>query len=283
MSERWKPKCGETYYYANSDGNVADVPWTDDGFDHDHYKHGNCFRTKAEAKAAAEKVEKLLLSLHEEQPDTDCSQLPKLTVEVFDRPDCPEWAKYAAVDEDGKARFHAEEPFVPTKFNVPGWCSGGNDSFIRGEFDAANWQNSLIERPVKKPELPEWCKVGDFVYARDIKCYFKIKEIYNDGILLQDPDNADVVSNLCTEFFMERNPTQAHYRPYEAEEMYELIGKYIEDAEEVMLVTGFYKKDNLVKAGDKYYDAERLFNECTINGTPCGKLVHLNEKAEWVE
>lgn len=282
MSERWKPEVGDFYYFVSTAGDILPDTFKDDyASSYSRFAHGNCFKTKEEASAAAVKVRELLLNLHE-QP-TDCSQLPKLSAEVFNRPDCPEWARYAAVRENGIAIWFEVKPNIGRDYPANKfWYSTWSSKNIPGEWDASDWQNSLIERPTKK-ELPEWCKVGEFVYARDIKCYFKIKEIYNDGILLQDPDNEDVVSNLCTEFFMVRDPIQAHYRPYEAEEMYELLGKYIEDAEEVMLVTGFYKKDNLVKAGDEYYDAERLFNECTINGNPCGKLVHLNEQGEWVE
>lgn len=40
-----------------------------------------------------------------DEPATKCSQLPKLTTEVFDRLDCPEWAKWAAVDISGVTCF----------------------------------------------------------------------------------------------------------------------------------------------------------------------------------
>lgn len=34
----------------------------------------------------------------------------KLTQEVFTRPDCPKWAKWAAVDADGTAYWYEEKP-----------------------------------------------------------------------------------------------------------------------------------------------------------------------------
>lgn len=34
----------------------------------------------------------------------------KLTQEVFSRPDCPKWAKWAAVDSDGTAYWYEEKP-----------------------------------------------------------------------------------------------------------------------------------------------------------------------------
>ena len=285
MSERWEPEHGERYYFVdfNYFGSVGNHCWgTRPSLDSKFYGVGNVFKTQEDAEAAAEKVKAFLVSLHEEQSVTACGQLPKLTAEVFDLPDCPEWAKYAAVNADGKVAIFSAMPGS----TYTGWKVVFNNTDIQadvlecGKFDPSDWQNSLIERPVK---LPEWCRVGDFVYERNTKCYFKIKSIYGDGIRLQDPDNEDVVSNLYIEFFMAQNPIQARLRPYNAEEMHELLGKYIENAREVMLVTIYDKKDNMVEAGGiNWYDAERLFNECTINGNPCGKLEHLNEEGEWV-
>ena len=37
------------------------------------------------------------------KPKEEPEKLPKLTQEVFERPDCPEWDKWAAVDKDGTA------------------------------------------------------------------------------------------------------------------------------------------------------------------------------------
>ena len=89
----------------------------------------------------------------EDDTATTSSQLPKLTAEVFDRPDCPAWAKWAAVDGDGEGWFYEEKPVigvVDTFVNVTlrAQC-------IDGEFDATDWKHSLIERPEKRP-----CRTG---------------------------------------------------------------------------------------------------------------------------
>ena len=69
---------------------------------------------------------------------------PKLTQEVFERLDCPGWAKWAAVDKDGKAAWYEEKP----KNDWDQWYRHGSDRFewIEGKFDASDWQHSLIER-----------------------------------------------------------------------------------------------------------------------------------------
>ena len=161
MSERWKPEHGETYYYTDSIGAVDDYKWTDDPADRLYYESGNCFKTEEEAEAAAEKVKALLLSLHGEPPTTS-SQLPKLTVEVFDRPDCPEWAEFAAVDYYGNAFFFEGKPFNDAGrwYQKKGLC---NPVYF-GCFDKTNWFDSLIERSAK---LPDWCKVGEWAYHNE--------------------------------------------------------------------------------------------------------------------
>lgn len=64
MTEKWKPKICEQYWFIDRDGDVRYHLWTEWDSDNDKYDFGNCFRTKEEAEAAAEKVKALLLSLH---------------------------------------------------------------------------------------------------------------------------------------------------------------------------------------------------------------------------
>lgn len=83
------------------------------------------------------------------------NQAPKLTAEVFDRPDCPEWARWAAVDACGAAYWYEECPNTPL-FCDTRWHPIRLGSKIRScseRFDAADWEHSLIERPAK--ELPK--------------------------------------------------------------------------------------------------------------------------------
>lgn len=67
--ERWKPKMGESYWivYIKSLNTHLDIhtwhTWVNDGIDIGHWKNGNCFKTKEQAKEANQKVKTLLLSL----------------------------------------------------------------------------------------------------------------------------------------------------------------------------------------------------------------------------
>lgn len=57
---KWEPKENDSYYYIDIDGDIIDYIWKGDDYDVDCYNFGNCFRTREEAKVAAEKVKKLL-------------------------------------------------------------------------------------------------------------------------------------------------------------------------------------------------------------------------------
>jgi hypothetical protein len=85
MAERWKPNNGEKYFYVNLQyGEPRRDTWLNADLDENRWENGDCFKTKQEAEYAANKVKDLLLSLHPE-----VATLPKLTAEIFDRPDCP--------------------------------------------------------------------------------------------------------------------------------------------------------------------------------------------------
>lgn len=57
---RWKPKKGDSYFYINHYIEVVVTTWMCDYDDQSHYNAGNCFRTREEAEAMAEKIKKLL-------------------------------------------------------------------------------------------------------------------------------------------------------------------------------------------------------------------------------
>lgn len=83
-------------------------------------------------------------------------KLPKLTAEVFNRPDCPDWAEWAAVDASGAAYWYEERPSTPELFCHTRWHPvrlGSKIQGCSGRFDASDWEHSLIQRPAK--ELPD--------------------------------------------------------------------------------------------------------------------------------
>lgn len=74
------------------------------------------------------------------------AKLPKLTANIFNRSDCPAWAKWAAVNMDGGSFFFSHKPVCGHIF----WGqSDGRSRYIR-RYDPSGWRNSLIERPAVK-------------------------------------------------------------------------------------------------------------------------------------
>lgn len=276
MSERWKPECGETYYFVDSLFCIGGYEWRDDSTDRSYYEIGNCFETKAEAEAAAEKVKALLLSLHyNEISMANDGTLPKLTEEVFNRPDCPEWAKYAAVDECGSVRLFSDAPWLGA--SCWSWSKGEVSQLFGVKFDASDWQKSRIKRP-KKNTLPDWCKVGEWVWSIAFNTYFKVDKV--DGLFIYGTDFSG--GEYCVTI---EHVRQARPRPYNAKEMRGMVGKVLNNPCSSRLVTAYRESDCIkILTSIGWYTADDLMtSDYTIDGKPCGVLEHLNENEEWVE
>ncbi len=204
---------------------------------------------------------------------TNCNQLPKLTAEVFNRPECPEWAQWAAVDESGMAFYYYEKPYE-RKHTFHSW---DRTKSIDDKFDASDWKNSLIERLEKKETLPDWCKVGEWVWS-DGK-YHKIIETGQDWIRTAWDDHTGIWGNILHQF------SQARLRPYNAEEMKALVGKVLSQKSYDFrgLIHYASASGNKIDVSNFTYSSEELIgSDYTIDGKPCGVLEHL-ENGEWLE
>ena len=75
-----------------------------------------------------------------------------LTEKVFELDECPDWAQYAAVDENWTAYWYSSRPFrMSYKWFYRPDCK--RKTIGKCNFDAADWQNSLIKRPEKVLEV----------------------------------------------------------------------------------------------------------------------------------
>ena len=54
--ERWKPEKGKTFYFLNSHNTAISETWSADCSDARHYNIYNCFKTREQAEAEAEKI-----------------------------------------------------------------------------------------------------------------------------------------------------------------------------------------------------------------------------------
>ena len=257
---KWKcktPNCGKPCY--------AELP--------EHHKPKNCI------------LDERIPDWKEDNETTISSiKLPKLTAEVFDREDCPEWAKYAAVDKCGSVRLFSHSPWLGE--SCWNWANGEVTQLFGVTFDASDWQKSRIKRPEKKT-LPEWCKVGKWVYDPSGNLYGKVGKM--DASLLGADSHivmhyvAEGGSATLPYAMVLNNLKPARLRPYNAEEMRGLVGKALDGKIFRSIIVGYDACTNRVNTVCCEYNSDALFVGFTIDGKPCGVLEHLNDNGEWVE
>jgi hypothetical protein len=132
--------------------------------------------------------------------------------------------------------------------------------------------------------IPDWIKVGAWVYFWDDAIYAKITKIETVGcsvpIIHFDNNTSRTYGSLSWD-----DVSQARIRPYNAEEMRGLVGKVLKHDTGCYLVTGFENRWNQVKIESVWRDADELMKLWTwLDGTPCSVLEYLHEeKGEWVE
>lgn len=213
----------------------------------------------------------------EDEIATDCHQLPKLTAEVFDRPDCPKWAEWAAVSDNGTGAYFENEPEYDGYLGC--WLrTDKRADIIKGDFDSIDWQNSLIKRPA---QLPDWCKIGKWVYSKDEKGYALVKSLCTIGVNLLFADGHTLLQRSTS--YIRNECVQARLRPFNADEMRGLVGKVIEWKGDAFVVTAFSSERKLVVFDSIHHTADELIDSgYTIDGKPCGVFEHL-ENGEWVE
>lgn len=222
-----------------------------------------------------------------EEIEREVANLPKLTAEVFDRPDCPEWAKYAAVDGCGRGFYYEAfpRPHKQGRFFLLSTVYGKSQR-IPGKFDGANWINSIVIRQ-EKSSLPDWCKVGEWVYYPEEMghgVYLKISEIKTGFVHAKEKDDYDPwrmsYKHIC------EHAKPARLRPYNAEEMKPLVGRVLNGSSQSnpfsFLVVYAEGDGSFVESHRFRYTAKELKGYFTIKGKPCGVLEHL-EEGEWVK
>ena len=233
------------YFVVSSDMSTTPLCWNNDNQDIKFVLNGNCFRTVEEARSAAEKVKALLLSLHYNGTSTANSETLKGTFT-----ECLK--KFA--------EHHADVILQKAR------------------------ERRLSEQYNNAPEgtkLPDWCKVGEWVYCTKTNNYGKILSVDKEEVNICIPP--DGTFSAKTNMMLKYGRT-ARLRSYNAEEMKALVGKVIERHSSAYLVISYAHDDlgTTVYIEGKYLSADNLLRDFTINNAPCGVLEHL-ENGEWVE
>lgn len=208
---------------------------------------------------------------------TDYSQWPKLTVEVFNRPECPVWANYAAVNKSGRGFYFRSEPEKTEHV----WKLPPDHKMVNiGEFDPSDWENSLIKRPPKE-DLPDWCKGGKWGYNTETHDYFEIVSIDNVfvNIYIHGYGPCQQSYGIIREHCIE-----ARKRSFNEKEMRALVGKLFTNSEgDASIATAFDRYLNSIYIYFDSYDSDELAkSDWRLDDKPCYKLEHKNDKGEWV-
>ncbi len=69
VDERWKPKCGEKYYWVSNSGGIFCAFYDDNPIDKARYESGNCFEIREQAEIAEKRIKQTFLYYHKELAD----------------------------------------------------------------------------------------------------------------------------------------------------------------------------------------------------------------------
>jgi hypothetical protein len=310
MEERWRPELGEEYwkiiYYKPESDDSGDflTVWDRASAQNicakDDYENFNCFETEADARRAlihifeyfADDTGAAIKSLLEQAYNAPNKiSHNKISQDVFSRPDCPSWAKYAAVNGLGCLLVFSAKPEInPHTSNPLFWiCPSGNTINLGDGYDTTDYANSLIER-YERTAVPEWCKTGKYFYWKGD--YYVIKEVSNNyltGKMLRGRGVFAREFKSC-EDFDSTGIKQARLRAYSGYELIGLVGSVVFDnklgSAYVVSSCDTVGKDYYVTIGSTHavYSAGDMFNMFTSQelGVPCGVFEYLDEDEEWV-
>ncbi len=211
---------------------------------------------------------------------SDEKRLPKLTVDMFDHPDCPDWVFALTVNQDGSVFGWEKRPCI-WEISTPTahWSAnaGKESKFVKLPVvcDPRNWRNSLIER---SPKLSDWCQPGKWVWHEQ-NGFGRVVEIIQEA---RGPmPKVEFQSGCGPQRDSELKP--ARVRPWTFEEAPEYIKIRIQKGYEKCFI---FDRDNPRQrcislerpsyGGYGWYDAELQGSLSAhweqLDGSPCGVL-----------
>lgn len=144
------------------------------------------------------------------------------------------------------------------------WCCTTQLYGVHPDWHEVIQDNTQDNTRVK---LPDWCKVGEYVYDSLLREYCCVKKEEAPAWYINNIESGRI--------------KQAHKRKFNEKEMKALLGKVIVDGESEFFVSAYYGEVKYLAAGVFCeFDAQSLMR-CTCEGKPCYVLEHL-ENGEWV-
>lgn len=208
----------------------------------------------------------------------DDTKAPKLTSAVFDLPNCPDWARYAAVDSDNVAYWYEHAPIA----TGGEWFEGGGSCQEIGMYDGSNWFRSVLVRPSNGPTLPEWCMLGSYVYSKEQDKYAIITDIVGDAEDIYLCNSMSEVYPIIKKSFFLKQWKYVNVVPYEWFDIRNLVGTTIRSKDVTATVMGYDHEKKAVLVNNVWMKPHDLilhgfFRE---DGKPCGSIISEDPKNE---
>ena len=161
------------------------------------------------------------------------------------------------------------------------------DKCLFSEFRTPKWERVPDESEQKsETTLPDWCKVGEWVYSIPAQKYDKIIAIQDFRIVTREMKYTECYIN-------DGNVVQARFRPWTFEEAPAVLK--VKDPHGLALaylspfggkyIIAYHHPDEYekIKLGEVTFTFSAFADIFTqVDGKPCGKFEHL-EDGEWVE
>lgn len=136
-----------------------------------------------------------------------------------------------------------------------------------------------LDSPVKPDDsYPDWAKPGNWVYNKELDEYAQIHVMTESEVSFMN-GTYGAVSKI---YFLDAY-TEATYRPYNHDELMNLVGEKLELTDAICLVTAANKDLDYIVVDSIHYNANELLeSNYTYKGNKCGVLVH-RDGDEWVD
>ena len=163
MARNTWPQFSDRYWYIDWGFGTIGVEsdyYDGSSIDDDRLNIGNCYRTKLEAEQAKDRV---LASL---KPVPAHETFPKLTVAIFDRPDCPDWCKVGAWVYNQKENYFCKiTEIAEDRKSFTATLSGKNYTIGSGDLNYGfdKWKPARL-RPWTFEEAPAFVKTKETDY-----------------------------------------------------------------------------------------------------------------------
>lgn len=211
--------------------------------------------------------------------EDDNVKAPELTSAVFDLPNCPDWARYAAVDSTGVAFWYEKVPSAV----MDRWLEiSGRYQVIDGIYHCSDWSKSVIVRPANTVRLPYWCHQGSYVYAKAKDKYAIITDIVGVSEDIYLCNSMSEVSPSIDKSSFLKNWEYVIVVPYEWFDIRNLVGTTIRSKDVIATVMGYDHEKKAVLVNNVWMKPCELilhgfFKE---DGKPCGSIISGDPKNE---